>query len=396
MKLKDFMEKLYPQETQKLKEKLPEIYSFSKEVEVVPWSEEFQIADKNPEAVDKLEFLWMLLKAEMISEEEYKKQLKKIPYASKTVGAAIIEEKAVSFREEIPQFSTIIHELGHVFFKELDISWNSSYGGGETLLYLILKEKVEGNEETVKNYMRIYNLVYYTPPSKIKTVHSIIGKQISENLKKIGFSDWEIDEIQALMLMAGSLPSLEFEDRKSEEIFHNTWKPEKLNKLLKNNEIKIKERSLKGILLQFISIFMLDGIIYMDPFGHNYAMAYLKNIDELAKKTASTLNSSFKSFLELERVLDNGQQTAFSIATGFDLEKIKEKGDFFNQLEEKIIQPLTSTLPVERNEILIGIYGKLVHFEEEAKNRIKDYLEKNKKLELPYPVQEILKENNLT
>ncbi len=41
----------------KFKEKFPRIFEFTKEVEVVPWKEEFGITDFNPEVFERLEEL---------------------------------------------------------------------------------------------------------------------------------------------------------------------------------------------------------------------------------------------------------------------------------------------------------------------------------------------------
>jgi len=40
-----------------------------------------------------------------------------------------------------------------VFFKESDEVWSSKYGGGESLMWLILEDIIEGDEETVRIFM---------------------------------------------------------------------------------------------------------------------------------------------------------------------------------------------------------------------------------------------------
>ena len=137
----------------KFKEKFPLIFEFSKEVEVLPWREEFGIADFNPEVVDKLEELEEKLKEGLISKEEYEREVRNLKEASRTEGIAFLEKKQVSFRRERPHLSLVLHELGHVFFGESDRIWSSRYGGGEFLMRLIIEEVVDGDEKTVRDFM---------------------------------------------------------------------------------------------------------------------------------------------------------------------------------------------------------------------------------------------------
>lgn len=52
--------------------------------------------------------------------------LKKVvqKYTSYTEGIAFIEAGLVSFRDARPSLQGILHELGHVYFKEPDLYWN--------------------------------------------------------------------------------------------------------------------------------------------------------------------------------------------------------------------------------------------------------------------------------
>ncbi len=130
-----------------IQRKFPDFTEFSKSVEVIPWQEEFAIADHNPEVIDFLEFLNELLSMRAITQKEYEKEVAKLPaYASKTGGVAFIEEGVVSFRDENPPEHVIIHEVGHVYFRENDMVWSSSYGGGEALFWLILRQDLPLNE----------------------------------------------------------------------------------------------------------------------------------------------------------------------------------------------------------------------------------------------------------
>ncbi len=136
-----------------ISKKFPDFVAFSKSVEVIPWQEGFAIADHNPEVIDYLEFLEKLLQMRAISQEEYEREVSKLPaYASKTGGVAFIEEGVVSFREENPPEHIVVHEVGHCYFKENDRVWSASYGGGESLFWLILRKDLPLNELAIFQY----------------------------------------------------------------------------------------------------------------------------------------------------------------------------------------------------------------------------------------------------
>jgi len=130
-----------------IQRKFPDFVEFSKSVEVVPWEDEYAIADRNPEAIDQLTFLEALLEMKAITQEEFERETAKLPaYASKTGGVAFIEEGVVSFRDENPPEHIIVHEVGHCYFREPDQIWNASYGGGEALFWLIIRNDLHLNE----------------------------------------------------------------------------------------------------------------------------------------------------------------------------------------------------------------------------------------------------------
>jgi len=133
--------------------KFPDFVEFSKSVDVVPWADEYAIADKNPEVIDHLEFLEKLLEMKAITQDEFERETAKLPaYASKTGGVAFIEEGVVSFRDDHPAEHIVVHEVGHVYFRENDMVWSSSYGGGEALFWLILRQDLPLNELAVFQY----------------------------------------------------------------------------------------------------------------------------------------------------------------------------------------------------------------------------------------------------
>ncbi len=158
--------------------KFPDFVEFSKSVDVIPWQEDFAIADYNPEVIDHLEFLEKLLQMQAISQEEYEREVSKLPaYASKTGGVAFIEERVVSFREENPPEHIIVHEVGHCYFKENDRVWSASYGGGESLFWLILRKDLPLNELSIFQY---HSWLRRTLEGKVEEVAKEVLKRLSK------------------------------------------------------------------------------------------------------------------------------------------------------------------------------------------------------------------------
>lgn len=177
--------------------KFPDFVEFSKSVEVIPWQEEFAVADYNPEVIDYLEFLEKLLEMKAISQEEYEREISKLPpYASKTGGVAFIEDKVVSFREENPPEHIIVHEVGHCYFKENDRIWNASYGGGESLFWLIIRKNLPLNELSIFQY---HSCLRRTLEGQVKEV----AKEVLKKLSKLNMP--VAQHIYAYQLYAGTM-----------------------------------------------------------------------------------------------------------------------------------------------------------------------------------------------
>jgi hypothetical protein len=125
-----------------LKEAFPSMLETAKKTPVFPWKEEYNIADKNPEIIETIKHFESLLLRGLITEKEFQDKLSsvKFKYASRTEGIAFINEGFVSFRDEKPSMGVILHELGHIHFKENDYIWGALYGGGEKLFWLGLKK----------------------------------------------------------------------------------------------------------------------------------------------------------------------------------------------------------------------------------------------------------------
>ncbi|MFN3787663.1 MAG: hypothetical protein ACK4SW_04590 [Sulfurihydrogenibium azorense] len=282
MDLLELMTEYYPQESEIVKEKLPEMYKFAKEVQVIQWQKEFEVADKNPEVFKNIKVLEMLYDSKMISEEEYIQQRDEIlrsGYASITMGVAFIEDKQVSFREKIPGINVILHELGHIYFRVSDLVWNAMYGGGEVLMHLALANKIGIPEKQIREYMSIYSIIRSAPLEKIEEIERIIGENIQKQI------DIDLNRILPMTIMAGTLPTIRLE--KGEELLYTEWDPVKIQQLLEDKEIIIEPESLKGLLLMFISAYLQDGIRYNDPFYRTYAIGFYrtneKTIEDIIK-----------------------------------------------------------------------------------------------------------------
>jgi len=157
MKAIEILQSHYPKLTEKLREKFPKLLLTAEKVEVIPWREEFAVADVNPEVIDEIEFWRTLHASGLITEEELVEKLRRIKKnASKTMGIAFIEEKQVSFRAPVPDKYTLLHEIGHVHFQVNDSAWNSVYGGGEILLWLGIEGKYRIGEEEIRRYHEYY------------------------------------------------------------------------------------------------------------------------------------------------------------------------------------------------------------------------------------------------
>lgn len=296
MNLLELMREYYPEEAEKLKEKLPKIYDFAKQVETIQWQKEFEIADKNPELFENLRVLEMLYDSKMISEEDYIRERDKIlksGYSSITMGVAFIDDKKVSFREKVPNFIIILHELGHIYFRASDLPWNAMYGGAEILTHFALMDKIEITEKEIKDYIAIYTLVYLAKPEVIEEIEKIIISNITNQ---------EMYRLIPVLFFSGILPSLSLIEE-GEEILYQEYEPEKIEKNIQEGKIKLNLQALKSSLLTFISAYLQDGIRYRDPFLQRFAIEFFKNTEKILSEILKTYNISMNDFRELEKEL---------------------------------------------------------------------------------------------
>lgn len=152
----ELCEKLYPDLARKIRERFPEFWGTAEETTVIPWREEFQVADKNPELADEIDFFWTLYRSGLIAEEEYLEKLRSRKYFSRTDGISFMDSREVSFRSEVPTKVVLLHEIGHVHYRQPDPVWSSAYGGGEVLFWLGLEGRYPIGEEEVRRFHSLY------------------------------------------------------------------------------------------------------------------------------------------------------------------------------------------------------------------------------------------------
>ncbi|MEO0287949.1 MAG: hypothetical protein ABIM41_06560 [candidate division WOR-3 bacterium] len=178
----DLLKENYYEFFVKLKKHFPAMLSFSKEVKIVPWKKEYNIADYNPELIENIKQLEIFLQNGFITEKEFLEKKEKLlqnnRYASRTEGIAFIDQKIVSFRDVKPSIKIVLHELGHIYFKEPDIFWSEIYGGGEILFWLALNEKFFIKEENIKTHMNYLKKAHTEPQQLGIELASLLSKKI--------------------------------------------------------------------------------------------------------------------------------------------------------------------------------------------------------------------------
>ncbi len=394
--VRQLIEELYPDYKEKLEEMFPNMYKFARQVEIIPWEETFQKTDKNPEIFQQIEFLQMLLENGMISEEEYRKSLKYIHpgYASITKGISFIKDKKVAFRDKIPPITAILHELGHIYFKEDDYVWNSVYGGGESLLHLTLTQKASFTEKDIKNHMRFMRLILLAPISKLKEIDQQLTKYIRHHMESKNLGSLSVNNsVLSLILAAGTLPGVEFEEGE-DLLYEHIYDKRKIDLLIKKGKIVIKSSYYRQMLIQFL-LEIIDGYQYQDPFYQNYGNAYFYHLSDIVKTTTKILNPSIQNIEEFEKEFELPFIAHYFTALGINKnEAISKKDNPLEIIEKYIFTPFSNLLPVDRYELIIGS-NKLIIIKSEVTERLKDYLNKNPNIQLPQIIKDILEDNNI-
>ncbi len=238
----------------------PEMVETAKEVDVVEWKEEYQIADRNAEILDTLEFYEKLLNEGKITEEEYEKKKKELldqtqGIISRTEGIAFIEERQVSFRSKEPNISIVLHELGHIHFGEVDAIWSSTYGGGEMLMQLALWKGYTTSVELIETYHKWLHKAYESPEN--------LSKELSTKIKAtLNFECYP--HLYALQLFSGSIPNDFMKQASKLKLEHLLYD------LTSSDWEKIKV-STSGVL--FFLANLLEGLKWEDSFCFQYAKA---------------------------------------------------------------------------------------------------------------------------
>lgn len=231
---------------QSLKKKFPAMVKTAEEVEVVPWEEKYAVVDKNPEVIDKLNFLHFLYKEGLLTQQQFEQQQQAVKiYASKTLAISFIDEKKVSFREN-PSPYTVLHELGHIHFEVNDFLWNKLYGGGEILFFLGLEGRYKIRERNIRHYFNLIKASYDDPI----TTHDFIAKKIAG---EIGCYPHIVD----ICYTAG------VSINKEEEIFDIYAEGLKLDRL---SQIKVEASDLVVFFQNLI-----EGLVHGDSFMIHYA-----------------------------------------------------------------------------------------------------------------------------
>ena len=255
MKAIEFLERHYPDTLKVLEDKFPEFVKTARRIKVIPWREEFQVADKNQEVIDEIEFWETLAKGGLISEEEAGRRinalLKEKGYSSKTMGIAFIEAGEVSFRNEVPPLSVLLHEIGHVHFKEPDPVWSSTYGGGETLFWLALKKDYPIGEEEIRRFHSLFKRAQ-------NGEHLEVAKEIVEKVAPL-WGEQIVPAFYPLCLAAGWSPHYVYEAA-SEELDPFDLKNPEWEKVLPHRN---------DVVTFFIEL--TEGLKYQDSFWTEYA-----------------------------------------------------------------------------------------------------------------------------
>ena len=257
MKAIELLERHYPDTLKTLEEKFPEFVETARRVEVIPWREEFQIADRNPEVIDEIEFWETLAKGGLISEEEASRKinalLKEKGYSSKTMGIAFIEAEEVSFRSEVPPLSVLLHEIGHVHFKEPDPVWSSTYGGGETLFWLAFKKDFPIGDREIRRFHFLFKKAQQGD-------HLEVAEEIVKKISPF-WREKIVPAFYPICLAAGWMP-----------MFLEEQAPEGLNPFdLTNPTWKEVLPRREDVVAFFIDL--TEGVKYSDPFWIEYAKA---------------------------------------------------------------------------------------------------------------------------
>lgn len=243
----------------KIEKLFPELIETSKEITVIQWRDEFQVADKNPEVVDEMDFYELLLRNKMITEKEYHSHINKLlsqaNYISRTEGVAFIETKEISFRSSNPHIAHIVHEIGHIHYAEPDPVWSAAHGGGEMLVQLALWKNYMTDDKAIRKYHSLIHLASVMPEKTAKE----IAESIIEKTKLPCYP-----HLYAIQLFSGTIPdglTRQCREKGLESLFNNLEDP-------KWEQIKVDYQGIRLFLTD-----ILEGLKFEDSFSIAFAKA---------------------------------------------------------------------------------------------------------------------------
>ena len=244
----------------KLQKLFPEFVESAETITVIPWQESFQIADKNPEIVDAMDFYAMLCKNKIISQKEYERQINELfaqvkGYISRTEGISFIKEREISFRSPKPKITYVIHEIGHIHYEEPDPVWSATYGGGELLMQLDLFQNYTTDDASIRHYHSIIHNASILPKNTAKE----IAKAIIEKTKLPCYPS-----LHTIALFSGAIPNGLWEQLKTK----------KLEKIYdKLNDSRWEEIDITYSHIRIFLTGVLEGLRYKDNFSIAFAKA---------------------------------------------------------------------------------------------------------------------------
>jgi len=244
----------------RLQKLFPEFVESACSIEVIPWSEDYQIADKNPELFDAKDFYDQLLKNGLITQEQHQKYIEEVFIAAKgmisrTEGIAFNTARGISFRSPRPHPAYIIHEIGHVHYQEPDPIWSSVYGGGESLMQLALWKNYTTNDDAIRRYHKILHDAVINP----EQVADEIATKILNAVKLDCYP-----HLYAIEIFSGTIPHdamKQLHDKGLEDLYSELEDP-------RWAEIKVTDDGLRMFMVN-----LNEGVKWEDSFNIAFAKA---------------------------------------------------------------------------------------------------------------------------
>ncbi len=160
---------------EKLRRKLPLLFSFSKSVKVYEWDKAYESMDVYPEIIDKYSIIEELTLEGYFSLEDRDRLITKLrskyPNAWRAEGYALMWLNAVTFRKFPPESFYILHELLHLYYGVGDEIVTSLCV--DRLAYLLIGEFVPVGDEEAQSFLDfvvVLSKKAYREPEKMKRI----------------------------------------------------------------------------------------------------------------------------------------------------------------------------------------------------------------------------------